>query len=171
MGRFLSLDLFSLLGSGVLLLGKQLFHVGLWRCDFTFSVANVWASRESLGSADVRSVREPSLCDSHPSYQPRDTTASQVTSGLPIWLQFLPGESAAQQDQKIMIHCRCGDEVENSLRRPKSGRAEGKTSTALRTYMSVLILLAAVVAYVICIALTLEITSALTHVWLGLRKI
>lgn len=76
-----------------------------------------------------------------------------------------------QQDQKIADHCRCADEVETSLRRSNNGRAEGNSGTALWTYIGVLILLAGVVAYVICIALTLEITSALTHLWLGLRKI
>ena len=76
-----------------------------------------------------------------------------------------------QQDQKITNHCRCGGEVENSLRRSNNGLAEGKTGTTLWTYMGVLILLAAVIAYVICIALALEIDNTLTHLRLGLRRI
>jgi hypothetical protein len=76
-----------------------------------------------------------------------------------------------QQDQKLTNHCRCIDEVENPLRRSDNGRAEGNTGTALWTYIGVLILVAAVMAYVICIALTFEITGALTRLWLGLRKI
>ena len=75
-----------------------------------------------------------------------------------------------QPGQEIAKHCRYGDDVENSLRR--SNRcAEDNTGTALRTYMSVLILLASVIAYVIGIAPAVEITKVLTHFWLGLRKI
>ena len=74
-----------------------------------------------------------------------------------------------QQDQKVTKHCGCGDEVENSLQR--TGCAQRKASTALRTYMGVLILFATAIAYVICVALALKVTSALTHLWLSLRKI
>jgi len=171
MGRFLSVGLFSLLGHSVLLLSKQLFNVGLWRCDFTVNLANVWAARESFGSIDVRSLREPPLCDSHPSCQPRDTIVPQVTPGPSTRPQLQPGGTALQQNQKITKHARCGGEVENFLRRSNTGFAEGKTGTALWTYMGVLILLAAVIAYVICIALALEINNTLTHLWLGLRRI
>lgn len=75
-----------------------------------------------------------------------------------------------QQDKQIARHCRCGDEVVNSLRRSNHRRGEGP-GTALWTYMGILILLAGVIAYVICIALTFEITKSLTQLWLGLRKI
>ena len=73
------MGLFSLLEFSILLLGKQLFDVGLWRCDFTVNLANVGAARESFWGADVWSVREPPLCDSHPSYQPRDEIVPQLT--------------------------------------------------------------------------------------------
>jgi hypothetical protein len=57
-GELLSLLLLPILGVCLVLFGKQLRDGWLWRCDPPIEVADVGATREHDGRADVRNIRE-----------------------------------------------------------------------------------------------------------------
>ena len=61
-GRLLSLEMFSIVGDGVLLLGIQVFDGRLWRRSSAAGMAEPGADRKYHGRVDVRAFHGTSVC-------------------------------------------------------------------------------------------------------------
>lgn len=62
-----------------LLLGLQLYHRRLWRLSASASLADVGAAGGHYRRVDVRSICQPTVCDSHSARRPRSAILALVS--------------------------------------------------------------------------------------------
>jgi hypothetical protein len=104
---FYRLILLTLLGLSVLLLGKHLFDCWLQRSNSTSRFATVWTAREHHRRVDVRNIREPSVCDSHPAHQPRCAFIAQIAEARNYGCSFGAEGLIMQEHREPSTHSKC----------------------------------------------------------------
>jgi hypothetical protein len=161
-----SVELITLLGLSVLLFGEQLFDCWLQRSNSASRFATVWAVGEQQRRVDMQNIREPSLRDNNAAHQSRCALIAQIAEaryhGCSLGVEGL----LMQESPEPRTHSQCRDSPRNSPLGSRSRWAVGgdDAATIVAICVSLLIVLACALAYIILVGLVIMLASDLAHI-------
>lgn len=163
-----SVELLTLLGLSVLLLGEQLFDCWLQRSNSASRFATVWAVGEHHRGVAVRNIRESSLRDNRRTHLPKCAFVAQIAGARNEGCSFGAEELLMQNNREPSTHSQCVDTPRTSPHRSRSHWRFGgdRATTILAICVSLVIGLAGALAYLILIGLVIVLAGGLANGWL-----
>jgi hypothetical protein len=161
-----SVELITLLGLSVLLLGEQLFNCWLQRSNSASRFATFWALGEQQWRVDMQNIRKPSLRDNNAAHQSRCALIAQTAEAMYYGCSLGVEGLLMQESPEPRTHSQCRDSPRNSPLGSRWHWAVGgdDVATIVEICVSLLIVLACALAYIILVGLVIVLASDLAHI-------